>query len=124
MKVKRFRPMVYWFYGKTGDGKSSKAAKWFPSAYMKGSNMQWWNGYGADIPSTDYVIFDDYRATWSAFDYMLKVCDLYRMPVETKGGIVCLNAKVIIITTPKNVEQTFRTFDKELRMYKQLEDIQ
>lgn len=66
----------------------------------------WFNSYNPLVHDT--VIFDDFRYDWFEFDELLRLLDFSRMhEVEVKGGFVYWIPKRIIITTCKNVEETF-----------------
>lgn len=68
----------------------------------KGGAM-WWDGYcGQKV-----VILDDYRPWWCPFSFMLRLLDRYPIQVQVKGGFVNFVPEKIVITTPKNVEDTF-----------------
>ncbi|HIB76730.1 MAG TPA: hypothetical protein EYO58_03735, partial [Flavobacteriales bacterium] len=63
-------PIVRWFYGSSGSGKSREA---FTQAlsdpdtpfFTKSSGNKWWDGY----LSQPIVILDDFRADWFTFSY-------------------------------------------------------
>lgn len=56
----------------------------------------------------DTVIFDDFRWDWFEFDELLRLLDFSRIhQVEVKGGSVYWIPKTIIITTCKNIRDTF-----------------
>uniref|UniRef100_UPI00404749F3 hypothetical protein n=1 Tax=Polynucleobacter sp. TaxID=2029855 RepID=UPI00404749F3 len=41
-------PMVYWYYGSTGTGKSRRAHELSPKAYWKPPTTKWWDGYDGE----------------------------------------------------------------------------
>lgn len=85
-------------YGGTGTGKThwvneqigerSNDAYWHPGG-------KWWDGYDGH----DIVVFDDFRGSWWALWYMLKICQRFPMQVEVKGGMRQLTAHTIYITS-------------------------
>ena len=91
-------PVVEWFYGGTGTGKSRAAHELFEGKdfYRKTANSgKWFEGYDAH----EFVIIDDLDT--SAFNYkcLLDLLDRYETRVETKGGSRQFLAKHIIITS-------------------------
>lgn len=94
----------YWLYGKTGAGKSRWAAQNFPEAYWKPSLDKWFDGYMME----QTVIIDDYRPTQDlSFEYLLRLVDRYPLMVQTKGAFVPFVPKRIIITSPRDISETF-----------------
>lgn len=88
-------PIVHWWFGPTGVGKSRKAFETYGSeAYVK-MNDKWWDGYVGQKT----VIFDDYRSNLCPFHILLRILDRYPYRVEVKGGSIELSATVFVITT-------------------------
>lgn len=92
---KREKPMVYWFWGKPGSGKSKKAETMAPDAWRSGKNLSWWEGYDGH----EDVIIDDFRGDFCKFHELLLILDRYPYRVEIKGGSRQLVAKRIFITS-------------------------
>lgn len=98
-----FRPrstktIVKWYWGPTGCGKSRAArVEGGENVYWKSPSTKWWCGYQQD----DTVIVDDYRADFCKFSELLRLFDEYPLLIETKGGTIHFNSRVIIITCPK-----------------------
>lgn len=77
-------PYVFWCYGSTGTGKSE-----FPTRFHKeddiwrsGETSQYFNGYiGQDV-----AVLDDFRGSFCAFNYLLKLLDQYEFMVNVKYG--------------------------------------
>lgn len=86
---------VYWLWGVSGSGKTSKAAG-HSSDYYIWNGTKWWNGY----KQQEVVILDDYSWDGSdqAFRYLLRLIDRFSIQVETKGGMIHFNSPIIYIT--------------------------
>lgn len=92
----RPRPVVSWFFGPTGSGKSHRAqqlggagAYWHPGLY------KWWPLYR----DHKVVILDDIRADFTTLHTLLRLLDCYPLSVEFKGGHAPLKTEQFIITT-------------------------
>lgn len=107
-------PLVFWLYGSTGCGKSRESHKladdmfarsgWRLWVSLPGKDaLKWFDGYcGQEI-----AIFDDYRGEDGTFNSLLRVTDRYHMQVAVKGATTWWHPRIIIITTPKSVGETF-----------------
>ncbi len=99
-------PIVHWYWGSTGTGKSraarAEALQADGDVYRaqgpggKGSRW-WWPGYDGH----NYVIIDDFRPEWIGLSYMLGLLDRYGFIVECKGGSRQMRAMEFWITCPK-----------------------
>jgi len=90
-----------WLVGPAGSGKTSKAFKENPGAYLKGLN-KWWDGY----TDQDVVIIDDMDPYHKALAQEFKVwAHHYPFPAETKGGSLCIRPKKIVVTSNYNIDQ-------------------
>lgn len=96
---------VFWYYGRTGTGKSRRAAELAPGAYWKDNGTAWWDGYEGH----EDVIIDDYRCNMCTFNYLLRLFDRYPMQVQVKGGYVQFVAKRIIVTCNKSPREAWAT---------------
>nr|WQA30151.1 MAG: rep protein [Cressdnaviricota sp.] len=84
-------PVVSWYYGETGTGKTFNAYKLANEGevFMQyGPNQKggavWWDGYlGQKV-----VVLDDFRPWWIPFDFLLNLLDRYPIRVQVKGGFV------------------------------------
>lgn len=109
IKFKYFEPQrswkteVYWFYGKSGLGKTRKAVEMCEDPYMCLENNKWWEGYDGH----DDVIIDDYRRDFCKFKVLLQLLDRYPLRVECKGGSRQFRAKRLFITSPKSPKDTW-----------------
>lgn len=116
-------PVCFWVYGDTGLGKTEAAFK-FGCQYggrggckiLPDSTLKWFDGYKPRDHKV--VIIDDFRSKGVIFNFLLQVLDRYPIQVPVKGGFVNWAPEVIIITTPKSIEETF-----EMRNLKRPEDI-
>ena len=50
------------------------------------------------------MLLDDFRADWFKFGYLLRLLDIYPMPLEYKGGMTHLCSQTIYITCPVHPE--------------------
>jgi len=100
-----FKPVVKWFHGKTGTGKTKTAFEESKDAWISGKNLKWWDGYDAHA----HVIVDDFRRDFCTFHELLRILDRYPYRVEVKGGSRQLLARQIIITSPYSPAETYDT---------------
>ena len=104
-------PIVYWYYGNTGTGKSKRAHEIFENKdYFRktGNSGKWWEGYDAH----ENVIIDDVK--WNTFEYKnwLDLLDRYETRVECKGGSRQFLARNIIITSSISPKEMFQDQDQ------------
>lgn len=108
----------YWYYGKTGVGKTYAANNDFPDAYRKVANNKWWCGYQGE----DNVIIDDLDKKHEYMGYHLKIWgDRYAFIGETKGSSRFIRPKVICVTSnyhPKDIWDDDSTLGPILRRFK------
>lgn len=107
-------PLVFWLYGSTGCGKSREShaladamfarAGWRLWVSLPGKDaLKWFDGYcGQEI-----AIFDDYRGEDGTFNSILRITDRYHMQVAVKGATTWWLPRIIIITSPKSVRDSF-----------------
>jgi hypothetical protein len=94
-----FKTTVYWYYGRSGTGKSRRARyelsgeRVFTKCPGSGG---WWDGYDAHKS----VIIDDIRKEDFSFATLLSLLDRYEHRVPVKGGFRQFIANVVIITAP------------------------
>lgn len=85
-------PVVTWFWGKAGAGKTSKAVDSHKSFYIKDGTC-WWDGY----EQQEAIIIDDFDGKWPYRD-LLRLLDRYPYQGQVKGGYVKINSPFIYIT--------------------------
>lgn len=107
-KGRDFKPLVMWFYGPTGTGKTYTA--WHIASNMYGyrtwcsaKNLQWFEGYDAH----EAVIIDDFRRDFCSYAELLLLLDRYPYRIMNKGGSRQMLAKLMIITCPKSPTEMF-----------------
>jgi len=98
-----FKPIIKWYYGPTGTGKSRAAYAETKDPWVSGKNLQWWQGYDAHA----HVILDDFRASHCEYDELLRILDRYPFTVDCKGGSRQLLATLTIITSHKSPQDLF-----------------
>lgn len=85
----------FWYWGRTGTGKSKAARDDFPGAYWKLPN-KWWDGYKGE----DVAIIDDVDDSHQELGYFLKIwTDLYPFRGEIKCGSIFIRPKTIVVTS-------------------------
>lgn len=109
-----WKPNVYWFWGRTGAGKTRMAKELFPNAYISSRNLKWWEGYDGH----EDVIIDDFRADFCTFHELLRLLDWGEFRVEVKGASRQLLARNMVITScyhPDRVYNTREDIDQLIR---------
>jgi len=104
-------PKVFWFYGKTGTGKTRTAMAMGdrfgdrPNDILISSGpLQWFPGYDGQ----SVAIIDDFRAKHvSSFAFLLRLLDRYPTRVEFKGGHADWAPKIVIITSSYSPDECF-----------------
>lgn len=103
---------VYWFWGKTGTGKSRTAHEMAPDAHVCTDNMKFWCGYDRH----EDVIVDDFRPHMiPSFARLLQLTDRYPCKIEIKGHVRQFVPKRIIITSPYHPDMMFARMDDDTR---------
>lgn len=98
---------VYWFYGKSGSGKSKKVFDTEVNVFRP-TTYKWWEGYDRH----NVVLIDDWRPSWCSFVNLLKLTDIYPFRVQTKGGSRQAVYKKIYITSHLSPEQYYEDLEE------------
>lgn len=93
VKERTEKPIVHWYWGDTGTGKTRTAREIASSCFMKDST-KWWGMYAQE----EAIIIDDFDGWWDQRDF-LRLLDRYPYTGEVKGCHVTINSKYIIITS-------------------------
>lgn len=96
-----FVPVVKWYWGATGTGKTRLAIQEATAIggdgyWISGKTLRWWQGYDRQ----SCVIIDDFRGDFCTFHELLRILDRYPYTVEVKGGSRELVATHMWITCP------------------------
>jgi len=105
------KPSVYWFWGKTGVGKTYTAFKECDPAPFVLSNGKWWDGYDGH----QNVIIDDLRPEMMPLRDLLRILDRYPVAVQVKGGQRQLVATHIYITAPLDPGAMYRHMGEDVK---------
>ena len=110
---KRQAPLVMWFYGATGSGKTRKALEIAEELklriWISNDNLKWFDGYcGQEVAVLD-DIRKDILPTWA---FLLRILDRYPLIVQIKGGFVRWVPRIIMITCPVPPEDCFKWYNK------------
>lgn len=96
----------YWIYGPSGTGKTTAVYDKFgiDKVYDKGVN-KWWDGYSNE----ETVLIDDVTTENGKFiaSFLLRWADKFPVRVETKGGMLRVRPKRIVITSNFTLEEVF-----------------
>lgn len=107
-------PVVFWFHGPTGTGKTRCAWELGRSLvngddrgiWISSGGLRWFDGYDGH----DVAIFDDFRAKHvTSFAFFLRLLDRYPVNVEFKGGFVKWTPHYIFVTCPYDISECFQT---------------
>lgn len=106
------KPEVYWYFGKSGTGKTKQAHEQCSSRpWVSKGNLDWFDGYDGH----EDVILDDFRPDHVPFSTLLRLLDRYEFSVPIKGGFRQWKPKRIFITTPKSITETYIYANEEIR---------
>lgn len=94
---------VQWYWGPPGSGKSRRAHRELPEAFIKEPRTKWWSGYLLEKE----IIIDDFGPQGIDMNHLLRWFDRYKCYVETKGGMVPLYGDRFIVTSNYHPSQCF-----------------
>lgn len=111
----------FWYYGKTGTGKSHAAREDFPGAFLKVSNNKWWDGFNSNRHK--FAIMDDFDKSHAYMGFHLKIWgDRYAFPAEVKGNTIRIRPEALIVTSNYHPKEIWpnepATLDPILRRFK------
>lgn len=89
------KPVVHWYFGASGSGKTRTAVELSNSYYIKDTNTKWWDGY----EQQEVIILDDIRKDDIPFNQLLRLLDRYHYLGEIKGGHIPINSTYIVLTS-------------------------
>lgn len=111
----REAPLVYWFHGSTGGGKTraawARARECRADVWCSHDTLQWFDGYTGQA----YVIIDDFRGSSCKFSFLLKLLDRYPLMVPIKGGYVRWLPEVIVITSPLKPKYVYNKSSEDIQ---------
>lgn len=124
-KRRDWAPVVHWFYGPSGTGKTSTAYNTAITKYgrvhIQNAASGWWQGYDAH----EAVIIDEVRAGSAlGFIALLALLDRYPCTIECKGGSRQFLAREIWLTSPFHPAAMYCRGEEEVRqLLRRLNDI-
>lgn len=114
---------VWWFYGRSGTGKTTAAYDFlekYGRVYTAGDTGKWFDGYDGE----ECVIFDELRSDSFSFKMLLALLHPNPVRVECKGGSRQFRGRYIVITTPyppeKFVPLGEEVYQLERRIFQQI----
>lgn len=113
-------PIVYWYYGPTGTGKSRTAfMEAGEDCWVSMGNLKWWEGYDGH----KNVIFDDFRGDFCTLHELLRILDRYEYRIQCKGGSRQLLAENIWITCPYPPWEVYKTNENIAQLLRRIDVI-
>jgi len=108
-----------WIWGAAGSGKTSRAFKENPGAYLKGVN-QWWDGY----VDQETVIVDDMDPYHKKLAREFKVwADRFPFPAEVKGGSIVIRPKKLVVTSNYRIDEVWEDETTQTAMHRRFNEI-
>jgi len=108
-----------WIWGSAGTGKTSRAFKENPGAYLKGVN-QWWDGY----VDQETVIVDDMDPFHKKLAREFKIwADRYPFPAEVKGGAIVIRPKKLVVTSNYTINEIWDDETTQKAMHRRFTEI-
>jgi len=86
---------VYWGLPGTGKTRLVQTETEGADVYWKDPGNKWFDGYNGE----QIVVFDDFKCNWFSLGVLLRLLDRYPMKVESKGGSMEFQARMIYITS-------------------------
>lgn len=90
-------PVVHWYYGDTGTGKTRAVVESEPSLWLAYDNLTFFNGW----ENQDAACFDDFRGGFCKFRELLRLLDRYSVIVNIKHGTAEWNPYRIYVTSDR-----------------------
>lgn len=118
-KKRDWKPLVKWYWGEPGTGKSHLAFNELKDPYVCMAKSKWWEGYDGH----EHVIIDDMRASFASFEELLRILDRYPYRVECKGGSRQLLAKTIIITSTFSPYNIYDTGENLVQLLRRIDEV-
>jgi len=119
-KPRTTKPIVKWYHGPTGSGKTRKAFEESTDPWISARNLKWWDGYDAH----KHVIIDDFRKDFCTFHELLRILDRYPYRIEHKGGSRQLLAEQIIITCPFPPDEVYSNREDVNQLLRRIDEVQ
>jgi hypothetical protein len=107
-----------WIYGPTRTGKSWAARNihWPEEAFYLKQCNKWWDGYQMEAK----VIIDDLGKEHHVLAHHIKIwADTYNFLGETKGGMLMLHPKHLIITSNYSIDEVFESHPSDIEPIKE-----
>ncbi len=100
-------PLVYWFWGPTGSGKSRAAAA--ESVGLELGEVYWHQGgpWFDGLDGHAVMVMDEFRPKDRTLSSLLKLLDRYPFRVPNKGGFRQMKCTHIFITCPRHPENCY-----------------
>lgn len=119
-KKRNWKPIVKWFHGPTGTGKSMTAYEELgEDCYTTMDTGKWWEGYDAH----ENVHIEDMRKDFLKFHQLLKLLDRYAYRIECKGASRQFLAKKIIITSCYSPTEMYDTREDIGQLLRRIDEI-
>jgi hypothetical protein len=117
-KERNWKPVVHWYYGKSGSGKTKTAIEQLtPSFYTCPDNLKFMEGYDGQ----ENVLLDELRESTIPYHHLLKLLDRYPYRVEVKGSSRQFLAKKIIITSQFHPSKTYNNGEDPFQLLRRID---
>lgn len=105
------KPVVHWYYGATGLGKTRCIFDSEPELWATSDSLQYFNGY----TNQRAAVFDDFRGGFCKFRELLRLLDRYPLTVNIKYGTANWNPDRIYITSNKAPDECYDKPDEDMQ---------